>query len=98
MDQQMEPEDTAYVGDLAARCASCWCGELDDADIEALIALIEPEAANEPAPAQDRRRQNGLAHDALRRHVSAGLARRTQAEIADLVGRFPALKNARVVG
>src|ERR1700693_3982529 len=80
-----DPDDNGDGGeDLADKIHQLLDGKLDDADIEALIRLIQPEESdNEPMPAQDRRRQARdqpppfrgrpvLAGDALRRHVAAG--------------------------
>jgi hypothetical protein len=79
-------------------------GKLDPADIEALLTLIEgPDTDTAPAPG--RQAHDGwrptLALDALmrRRVAESGVARaeRAQKQIAGLMARFPALKNARVV-
>jgi hypothetical protein len=79
-------------------------GKLDDADIEALLALIE---GPDDTPAQDRKRGR-QAHDRrpampsraeiLRRVAASGevRAQRVLEQNAKLMERFPALKNARV--
>jgi hypothetical protein len=81
-------------------------GKLDEADLAMLIQLIQPDE-DAPAPAQDRKRQR-QAHDSapkltldalIRQRVAESGQRRAakaQAEIASLMKRFPALKNARV--
>jgi hypothetical protein len=83
-------------------------GKLDQADIDALCNLIFPDE-EAPAPAQDRGRRR-QAHDrrpvmpsraTMEKLVAEGAARRADRvlrEHADLMKRFPALKNARVGG
>jgi hypothetical protein len=82
-------------------------GKLDQADIDALCALIDPDS--DTAPAQDRGRGRRQAHDSqrlvmpsraeiMRRIAASGEVRaaRVLKQHAALVARFPALKNARV--
>jgi hypothetical protein len=85
--------------DLVDKIYQLLAGKLEPADLEALIKLIQPDD-DEPMPAQAQDRR--LALDALiHRRLAQGAqirARRARAELADLGKRFPALKNARVVG
>jgi hypothetical protein len=80
-------------------------GKLDDADVEMLIKLIQPDN-DAPAPAQDKRRRMGRDQrlvmpskaEILRRIAVSGevRAQRAQKQYTDLCQRFPALKSARV--
>ena len=102
LDAAIGPPDYADYNDNSGfdtedKVRQLLAGKLDPAGLDALCNLIR---RTDTGPAQDRRRRRfGLAHDAaLRRHVSTSLARRAQAEIADLTKRFPNLAGARVVG
>jgi hypothetical protein len=99
-----EPDSEGY--DLADKIRQLLEGKLDDADIDMLIKLIQPDD-DAPAPAQDRKRGR-QAHDRrpampsraeiLRRVSASGevRAQRVLEQNAKLMERFPALKNARV--
>lgn len=85
--------------DLEGKVRELLTGKLDEADLDALLELIMGTgAAPQPQPiAGDSRR--GMATDALlRSRVSTALERQARTTSAGLLARFPALKNARVVG
>jgi hypothetical protein len=104
VDDINEPDSEGY--DLADKIRQLLEGKLDDADIDMLIKLIQPDD-DAPAPAQDRKRGR-QAHDRrpampsraeiLRRVSASGevRAQRVLEQNAKLMERFPALKNARV--
>ena len=81
-------------------------GKLSPEDLDALCDLIFPDDNTAPMPAQDRRGRR-QARDAmpsraeiLRRVAASGEVRaaRVMKQHADLIKRFPGLKNARVGG
>jgi hypothetical protein len=104
-----ERDDEGYtLGDKVRQLLE---GKLDDADLQMLIQLIEgpDDTGTAPAPAaQDRRGPRRQAHDGARKLAMDALIRQRVAEsgprraaiaqkqVADLMVRFPALKNARV--
>jgi hypothetical protein len=91
LDQQMQ---SGSSNDLVDSIRELLAGKLDDADIEALLKLI---GIGTPGGAQDRRRR--FASDtAMRKHVSAGLAKRAAANHTSLVERFPDAARMRSLG
>jgi hypothetical protein len=92
--------------DLSDKIHQLLAGKLDDADIDALCALLDPD--KEPAPPAQDRKRGRQAHDRrpampsraeiLRRVAASGevRAQRVLEQNAKLMERFPALKNARV--
>ena len=98
------PFDSDPEGDdLADKVHQLLDGKLDPGDIEELIDLITGGSpAPQPTPAQDRGR---FAHDqrmpsaaTMRRLVAESMKVRGRDQHRNLIERFPALKNARVVG
>jgi hypothetical protein len=98
-----ETDNEGY--DLEDKIRQLLEGKLDDADVEMLIKLIQPDN-DAPAPAQDKRRRMGRDQrlvmpskaEILRRIAVSGevRAQRAQKQYTDLCQRFPALKSARV--
>jgi hypothetical protein len=108
IDDINDPDNEGF--DLEDKIRQLLEGKLDDADVEMLIKLIQPEDTDDaPAPAaQDKRRRMGRDQrlvmpskaEILRRVAVSGevRAQRAQKQYADLCQRFPALKSARVGG
>jgi hypothetical protein len=103
-------DDNPAAPDTEEKVRELLSGKLDPADLDALCNLIfGDDDAPAPTPAQDRRgrrmgRDQRLAMPSramMEKLVAEGAARRADRVLkqhASLMDRFPALKNARVVG
>ncbi len=101
-----DPEDHPAASDLEDKIRQLLEGKLDDADIDMLIQLIQPDDNGTTMPAQDRGRRRQAADRmpskaTVDRLLAEGAARRADRVLkqhADLMKRFPALRGSRVVG